>query len=59
MSVLRLFKMAANQSDPGLNKGMSSKWKPCEIYRRICDVFRLACFNQKIFQHGLATTSQS
>ena len=29
------------------------KCKPCEIYRRICDVHREACFSQKMFTNQL------
>ena len=29
------------------------KSKPCEIYRRICDVYEEACFNPKMFTSRL------
>ena len=57
--------MAANQSAPGLNRGLSikfllaEKWKPDKIYRRMCDVYREACFTQKMFTNGFATMSLS
>ena len=25
---------------------VAEKYKPCEIYRRMCDVYGKACFNQ-------------
>ena len=28
---------------------VAEEWKPWEIYRRMCDVFREACFSQKMF----------
>ena len=52
---LRLFKMAINQSAPGLNRvikfWVAVKCKTCEIYR--CDVFREAYSSQKMFTNGL------
>ena len=50
---LRLYKMVANQNAPGLNRGPSSnfweaeKCKPCEIYWRMCDVYKGTRFSQK------------
>ena len=32
---------------------LAEKYKPCEIYLRICDVYREACFSQKMFTNGL------
>ena len=31
---------------------VAEKCKTCEIYRRMCDVYEEACFNQKYFQTG-------
>ena len=49
--VLRLFKMAANQTvcfrlkqKSVIKSLMVEKYKPCELYRRMCDVYRKACF---------------
>ena len=48
------------QSASGPNSGLSSnllvakKYKPYEIYRRMCDAYRETCFNPKIFPTGLA-----
>ena len=42
-----------------LNRGLSwnflvfEKYKPCEIYRRKWDVYREACFSQRILKNGL------
>ena len=39
-----------NKKAPGLNRGLSSiflvakEYKPCEIYTRMCDAYREACF---------------
>ena len=45
--------MATNQSTQGFEQKtvieflMAEKSKLCEIYRRMCDKYREACFNQK------------
>ena len=49
--VLRQFKMVTNRSTSGLKSVIKSlvaeKCKPCEIYRRMCDVYRQAYFNSE------------
>ena len=56
-------KLAANQSLPGFKVLQTGKCKPCEIYRRICNVYGKACLNQKnvykLVKYGFATTSLS
>ena len=53
MFVLRLFKMATNQCSKLDQKSclfvffMAEKCKPYEIYKRMCDVYREACFSKK------------
>ena len=32
---------------------VAEKCKPCEIYKRTCDVYQEACFGQKMFTNGL------
>ena len=32
---------------------MPKKYKPCEIYRQMCDVYGEACFSQKMFINEL------
>ena len=47
--------MAANQSIPGLNSGLLSKFELLgkyttqEIYRRMCNMYREASFSQKTY----------
>ena len=40
---------------------LAEKCKQCEIYRRMCNVYREACFSQNFFyksaKHGFTTTS--
>ena len=37
---------------------VAEKYKSCEIYRRMCDVYRKAYFSQKIpYKNGHATSS--
>ena len=42
---------------------LAEKYKPCEIYRRMCDVYGEASFSQRNFsklaKHGLATTNRT
>ena len=39
---------------------VAEKSKPCEIYRRMCDVYREECFSQKMFTNmGLTLRNQS
>ena len=49
--------MAANQSAPGLNivcHQIYNGWEvPCEIYRRMCDVYEEACYSQKMIPNQL------
>ena len=52
--------MAANQTECFMIKQRSvikflvaERYKPCEIYRRMCDAYREACFSQKMFTSGL------
>ena len=54
------FKMVTNQTESsGLEQKSvikfleDDKCKPCEIYRRICNVFREACFSQRMFTNEL------
>ena len=37
---------------------VAEKCNPCEIYRRMCDVYREACFSQKMFTNGLNMSLQ-
>ena len=68
--LLWLFKMGANQIECYTLKQKSifkfliaEKYKPCEIYRRVDDVCREACFSQKTLykwaKHRFVTTSLS
>ena len=34
---------------------VAEKSKPCEIYKRMCDMYGEACFNEKICSNGLNT----
>ena len=44
--VLKLFKMVTNQTE--CHKFLvAKKYKQCEIYRRMCDVYGGACFHKK------------
>ena len=52
--ILRIFKMAANQTESSRLEQRSvikflvaEKCKPCEIYRRMSDVYGEACFSEK------------
>ena len=36
---------------------VTKEYKPCAIYRRICNVYREACFSQKIFMKWNNTDS--
>ena len=40
---------------------LAEKCKPCEIYRKMCDVYKEACFGEKIVfewvEKGFASTS--
>ena len=54
------FKMVSNQTECSrfeqryvIKFSVSEKYKPCEIYRRISDVYREACFSLKMFINGL------
>ena len=61
--------MVENQSAPSLNRGLSlnflvaEKCKPCEIYRRMCEVYWEACFSWKNLykwaKHGFSTISRN
>ena len=58
--VLRLFKMAANQTKFSRLKQMfvmrflsADKCKLYRIYRKMCDVYREACFSQNMFTNWL------
>ena len=48
--------MAANQTEffkleqrSVIKFSVPEKWKPCEIYRRMCVPYREVCFSQKLF----------
>ena len=52
--------MPANQTQCSWHKQRSviksllaEKYKPYKIYRRMCDMYREACFSQKMFTNGL------
>ena len=52
--VMRLFKMAASQRESSsleqrsvINFLVAEKCNPCEIYKRMCDAYREACFSQE------------
>ena len=58
--VSRLFRMAANQTEcfkleqrSVIKSLVAEKCKPCEIYRRICNVYREASSYQKIYTNWL------
>ena len=36
-----------------INYLMTENCKPYKIYQRMCDVYREACFSQKMFTNGL------
>ena len=54
MFLLRLFKMVANQTVSSrfeqrsiINFFNAEKFKQCEIYRRMCDVYEEVCFSPR------------
>ena len=58
--VVSLFKMAANQSVPGLNRGLTSNFWWLRIVNRVrfteeCDVHEEACLSKKKFRKKLFT----
>ena len=56
---MRLFKMAANQCSRLEQRSVmkffaAEKRRPCEIYKRMCDVYGEGCFSKnKMFTNGL------
>ena len=70
ISILRLFKMITNQTECSrleqrsvIKCSVAEKCKPCEIYKRMCDVYGEVCFSKIIFynwaKHECATRSLS
>ena len=56
---MRLFKMVSNQTDCSIRTEIcikvlvAEKRKPCEIYRKMCDVYGEVYFSQKLFTNSL------
>ena len=66
--VLRLFKIVINQIECSrleqrsvIKFFLTKKCKLCVIYRKMCDVYREACFSQKMFtnDHNIGLPPQA